>query len=216
MNSRSSKTDQLPPAIQENNQLVVVGRVRRPHGVRGEVVVEAMSDAPERFAAEASLLAYGPRASQPVALKVASSRPHRGTVLVRFVGVADRDRAEELRRHWLAVDRDAIAPAPEGSFYFFELLGCEVVDARLGSLGQVTDVIEDGGGTLLQVRGPVAEAEVATEAETEAVPASDGTTDRREVLIPFVDSYLGKVEPDAQRIEVKLPEGFIEACSSKL
>jgi 16S rRNA processing protein RimM len=168
---------------------VVVGQVLRPHGVRGESVVEVHTDRDDRFAPGAELtceLAAGSRR-----LAVETSRAHKGRLLVRFVGVDDRDRAEELRGGLLTVPRDLVDPAPAGAYYYFELVGCTLVDASAGVLGEVTDVLENGGGLLLEVGGGAG------------------------VLVPFVRAYLTNVDVDARRIDVDLPPGLIEACGSR-
>ncbi|HVS14680.1 MAG TPA: ribosome maturation factor RimM [Thermoanaerobaculia bacterium] len=171
----------------DHPETVMVGRVLRPHGVRGEASVEPSTDRDDRFVAGAELIAE--RDGGRRRLVVESSRPHKGGLLVRFSGVADRDAAEELRGSALVVPRDRVAPAPAGSYYYFELVGCVVVDAAAGELGRVTDVLEDGGGLLLEVgaRGP---------------------------LVPFVRAYLSRVDIDRRRIDVRLPEGLVEACAS--
>src|SRR5689334_19542840 len=115
MSSTSSRTSEVRSDLPET---VTVGRVLRPHGVRGEVVVEVLSDVPGRFDPGSSLLpvregkqrASGPAGSpssvkSPPRLIVASSRPHKSGALVVFEGIADRDQAEELRGLWLEVPR---------------------------------------------------------------------------------------------------------------
>ncbi|HVS65923.1 MAG TPA: ribosome maturation factor RimM [Thermoanaerobaculia bacterium] len=169
-------------------ETVVVGRVLRPHGVRGEAVVEVHTDRDDRFCPGAELTCE--LDAGDLRLVVESSRAHKGRLLVRFAGVADRDLADELRGGILSVSRDLVAPAPEGSYYHFELVGCAVVDRVAGLLGEVTDVLEDGGGLLLEVGGD------------------------RGVLVPFVNAYLDEVDVESRRIDVTLPAGLIEACGS--
>ena len=165
---------------------VEVGRILRPHGVRGEVVVEPYSEVEERFDRGASLL-LGARS-----LTVETVRPHRGGLLVRFEGVEDRDGADALRGGVLEIDRQAVPDAPEGTWYYFDLIGCRCRDAREGDLGEVEDVVEDGGGVLLDVR-----------------------KEGRRLLVPFVRSFVRDVDPAARRIELELPEGLVEACTSR-
>ena len=164
----------------------------RPHGVRGEVVVESRTDNPERFAPGARLLA-GPDDE----LEVAESRPHRGALLVRFTGIDDRDAAETLRGRDLAVPEETVPEAPEGTYYHYQLLGCRVRDAAAGELGEVVDVAEDGGGLILVVEGE----------------APGGG--RRRVPVPFVAALLRRVDVGRREIEVELPEGLVEACASR-
>ena len=158
----------------------------RPHGVRGELVVESWSDQERRFVPGAVLLLA---TGQPLGLLAA--RRHHGRLLVSFEGVDGRDRAETLRGAVLHVRRDEVPPPPSGTYYHFELVGCRVEDRRLGELGVVAGVLEDGGGTLLRVDGA-----------------------RGELLVPFVRAYLVRVDTGAGRIETDLPEGLIETCVS--
>ena len=120
-----------------------------------------------------------------------SSRPRKEGLIVRFEGIDDRDQAEELRGISLEVDRSEVPPAPPGSFYYYELVDCECVDRRAGSLGRVIDVIEDGGGVLLEVQ-----------------------SDRGTLLIPFVLAYLESTDVERGLLELDLPEGLIETCTS--
>src|SRR5690606_20498162 len=101
--------------------LLTVGRVLRPHGIRGEVVVEVHTDEPEqRYAAGSVLFAEpaeprrpGSRAAAdpvPATLTVAGARPHQGKLIVAFRGVSDRTAAEALRGTWLRVDSDQVPP----------------------------------------------------------------------------------------------------------
>lgn len=165
---------------------VEVGRILRPHGVRGEVVVEPYSEVEERFECGASLW-LGIRS-----LTVATVRPHRGGLLIQFDGVEDRDAADELRGGVLEIARDAVPEAPEGTWYYFQLAGCRCRDRREGDLGEVVDVVEDGGGILLDVRA-----------------------EGRRLLVPFVREFVREVDPEARRVELELPEGLVEACTSR-
>lgn len=165
---------------------VEVGRILRPHGVRGEVAVEPYSEVEDRFDRGAELLLGGR------SLTVATVRPHRGGLLVRFDGVDDREAAEALRGGVLEILREAVPEAPEGTWYYFQLVGCRCRDRREGDLGEVVDVIEDGGGVLLDVRAA-----------------------GRRLLVPFVRDFVREVDPEARRLELDLPEGLVEACTSR-
>jgi len=182
----------------EDGGTVLVGRVLRPHGLGGEVVVEVATDNPERFAPGAELLWMpgGAAGEAPVAgarrrLVVDSVRPHRGALLIRFDGCRDRDGADELRGAELAVPAGAVPEPPEGTYYHFQLLGCRVRDEEAGELGAVVELLEDGGGLLLVVEGG-----------------------GRRLPVPFVASFLRRVDVAGKEIEVALPPGLIEACTS--
>ena len=193
MSSKSSKTERssaVTPRRDDLPETVAVGRVLRPHGVRGEVVVEVLSDVPGRFRVGSRMT--GVRASEPpVLLVVAASRAHKSGAVVRFEGVEDRDRAEELRGLDLEVPRAEVPAAPPGTYYQYELLGCLCRDDG-EELGRVVEVVEDGGGLLLIVEG-----------EEGRVP------------VPFVKEFLREIDVAAGRIDLALPPGLLEACASR-
>ncbi len=192
MTAGDSPTSSSPPPEGEAEP-VEVGRVVRPHGVRGEAVVEPLTDVPERFRPGAELLASRPGAPAGASssLTVESVRPHRAWLLVRFAGVDDRDRVEALRGTLLRVPRSAVPEPPADTWYYFQLVGCRCRDRRHGDLGEVVEVVEDGGGVLLLV--------------------DDGS---RRLPVPFVRQMVREVDPRTRRIELDLPEGLLEACAS--
>jgi 16S rRNA processing protein RimM len=175
----------------------------RPHGLRGEVVVEVLTDTPRRFdpgsslllvregRPEVALVVAGRRAASAPGRPAGAGRSRRATALVRFAGIGDREAAAALRGGWLEIERSLVPPAPAGTYYRFELLGCRCSDGG-EDLGEVVEVVEDGGGLLLIV--------------------ADG---RREVPVPFVARFLRAVDVEHGRIELDLPPGLIEACASR-
>lgn len=195
MSSKSSKTDEgaaVHDSRSEREDLpetVAVGRVLRPHGVRGEVVVEVLSDVPARFK-KGSRLTGVREGSPPLPLTVASGRVHKTGALVCFEGYEDRDRAGELRGLDLEIPRAEVPKARRGTYYQFELLGCLCRD-RGEELGRVVEVIEDGGGVMLIVEG-----------------------EGRRIPVPFVKEFLRKVDVAHGRIDLELPEGLLETCAS--
>ncbi|MFQ5350250.1 MAG: ribosome maturation factor RimM [Thermoanaerobaculia bacterium] len=185
MSSRSP--NEGPPPLPDR---VLIGRVRRPHGVRGELLVDVVSDVPGRLAPGRELWLETP-AGAGRTVTVAANRPHPRGALVLFEGYDDRDAAEPLRGAALETERSTVTPAPAGSYYYFELAGCLCRDTHHGELGQVSEVIEDGGGLLLEVRAG-----------------------ERLLLVPFVQEYIAAVDVPGRRIELQLPDGLVETCTS--
>ena len=169
---------------------VLVGRIRRPHGVRGELLVDVVSDVPGRLAPGRQLWLETPDGAGR-SVTVAANRSHSHGMLVLFEGLEDRNAVESLRGAVLEVERGTVKPAPAGSYYYFELSGCVCRDTHHGELGEVVDVIEDGGGLLLEV-----------------------AAGERRLLVPFVEEYIATVDVDARRIELNLPNGLLETCTS--
>lgn len=185
MSSKSSKTDparSLPETVE-------VARIRRPHGVRGALLVEVESDVESRFHPGARLLLRGPGQTART-LTVSAASPHRNGLLLRFDELADLDAVQDLRGCPLEVPIDEVPARPQDGWYFFELLGCRCVDRLAGDLGEVVEILEDGGGVMLRVEG-----------------------DGRGLLVPFARAFVVAVDVDGGTIELDLPEGLLETCA---
>lgn len=127
---------------------LVVGRITRPHGVRGEVSVEVRTDEPDRRFAVGRVLATDPAAAGP--LTVESLRWHSGRLLIQFTGVSDRNLADELRGTWLTLDSAEAGPSDDpDEFHDAELIGLAVVTTSGEPVGRVTDVRHFGQDLLV-------------------------------------------------------------------
>jgi len=155
---------------------VVVGRITRPHGVRGELTVMVLSEVPGRFDAGATVFLESGRA-----LTIATSRPHKDRVLVTFSEVTDRESAEALRGAVLVVPESTSPPLPEGSWWDHQLVGCAVSTESGIELGELRQVIHTAANDVWS-----------------AVAASGVET-----LIPVLRDVLVSVDTDARRIVVR-------------
>jgi 16S rRNA processing protein RimM len=164
--------------------LVLVGRVARPHGNRGQVIVNLDTDfAEDRFRVGGILLVgddVRPRAIRQV-------RFHQGRPVIALEGIDSMDDAEALAGAELKIRAAALEPLPEGSFYHHDLIGCEVVAASGERVGAVRAV----EGTMERSRLVV-----------------DGR--RGEVLIPLVADICVRVDVAERRIVIAPPEGLLE------
>lgn len=163
---------------------VVVGRIARAHGVRGEVAVQVLSEVPERFAAGAVVYLEDGRR-----LTIGSVRPHGDRLLVRFREVGDRTQAEALARSVLVVPESESPPLPEGSWWDHQIAGCRVLTEGGRDLGTVREVIHTPANA---VWSAVDEA-------------------GRETLIPVLRDVLRSVDVAAKRIVVREIEGLTSA-----
>lgn len=175
----------------DSAEFVLVGHVRKPHGVRGELLIEVLSDVDGRFRPGAELIVEGPGFARAT-LVIRSVRSHRGGLLLLFEEIDQRDRADDLRGANLMIRSQEVGRAPEGSYFFFDLIGRVCTDRRAGQLGEVVAVREDGGGLLLEIRD-----------------------EARTVLVPFVREYLVSIDESDRPIEFDLPEGLLEVCASR-
>jgi len=173
---------------------VEVGRVVKPHGLRGEVAVELRTDRPEvRFAAGATVWLDGTRAT------VTDARPHQGRWLVRFDAAPDRDAAEALR------GRLVTAPVLEGdadadAYWNHELVGLVVVDEAGTDLGDVVAIVElprAAGYDLLEVRRADGTSWYLPDVDElcEVVETEDG-----DLLLQVIDPPPGLLDPDAAAV----------------
>ena len=171
---------------------VVIGRVGKPHGLRGEVTVELRTDEPERrFAVGTTVRAERPSGGAVPwpALTVSATRWHQSTLLVRFDEVPDRTTAESARGLLLhaTVPADESPDDPE-EFYDHQLVGLSAEDLQGGGLGEVTAVLH-GAQDLLQIR----------------------TRDGRDALVPFVAALVPEVDLAGGRVVVADRPGLVTA-----
>jgi len=169
---------------------LVVGRVGRPHGIRGELTVQVHTDDPDLRFAAGSVLATEPAARGP--LTVASSRWHSGRLLVRFDGYADRDSAEDLRGTLLVMDSAEVAPAGRDEFHDYQLIGLSVRTVAGEPVGVVTDVLHQGQD-LLVIQPP-------------AAPRPDSG----QILVPFVAAIVPEVDVQAGHLVIDPPPGLLD------
>ncbi len=169
---------------------VVVGRIGKPHGLRGEVTVEVRTDEPDhRFAVGAALRAVPPRGSPSTlsTLTVSTTRWHQGGLLVRFEELPDRNAAEGARGTLLHATLPADAsPAEPDEFYDHQLVGLAAYDLAGMHLGEVT-ALTPGAQDLLTVRTP----------------------DGRDALVPFVSALVPEVDVAGGRIVIADRPGLV-------
>lgn len=135
---------------------LVVGRIVRPHGLRGEVRVQIRTDDPQRFLPGALLL-IGPDESSLQPFAVEDSRRHMGFALVKLEGVDDRSAAERLNQRWIMIPADQAMPLDPDEFFVHQLLGLVVETTDGEHLGQLVEILITGANDVYLVRGPSGE-----------------------------------------------------------
>lgn len=170
---------------------VLVGRIGKPHGLRGDLTVDVRTDEPEeRFAPGSVLRAEPPRGSawRRPTLTVASARWHQSVLLVRFEEVPDRTTAEAARGILLHATRPADAtPEDPDEYYDSQLVGLAAYDLDGTALGEVSAVVHGGAQDLLTIRTP----------------------DGRDALVPFVKALVPEVDLAARRVVVADRPGLV-------
>ena len=165
--------------------LVTVGRIGRPHGIRGEVTVEVRTDEPERyFLPDATVLVN----EHPMVIDTV--RWNGARLALHFQAVSDRNAAELLRGAVITAERaDDVIPDEPDTYYDSSLLGCAVVDPDGRTIAEVSDVLHLPGQDVLVVL--------------------DATG--KEHLIPFVAEFVPEVDLSGRRVLIDPPPGLLEA-----
>ncbi|MCS7179492.1 MAG: ribosome maturation factor RimM [Anaerolineae bacterium] len=162
---------------------MTVGRILRPHGVRGEVRMEILTGYPERLSLH-RVFYLGPQA-QPY--PVESIRFHQGAALIKLAGCDNRNAAETLRGLLVQIPLEDAVPLEEGEYYYFQVVGLEVFTEAGECLGRVMEVIETGANDVYVVQGP-----------------------RGEVLIPAVEDVVRELDLTARRMVIFPMPGLLE------
>ncbi|MET9408165.1 ribosome maturation factor RimM [Streptomyces sp. NPDC002935] len=166
---------------------LVVARVGRAHGIKGEVTVEVRTDEPELRLGPGAVLLTDPASTGP--LTIETGRVHSGRLLLRFAGVRDRNAAEALRNTLLIAEVDPNeVPEDPDEYYDHQLMDLDVVTKDGEEVGRITEISHLPSQDLFVVERP------------------DGT----EVLIPFVEEIVVEIDLEEQRAVIDPPPGLID------
>jgi 16S rRNA processing protein RimM len=178
------------------DEQVTIGRVVRVHGLRGEVVVEALSDVPGRFDPGAAVVVDGTPHT------VTSSRPHQGRLLVTFDGIVDRTAAEGLRGREVTATRADVSD--QDTYYAHELVGMAVVLEDGTWVGDVVDLVE------IPERAGYDLLEVDTDGHRWLLPAADELVEVADAdgvdVLCVVDPPAGLLPGDEDAADVVAPD----------
>jgi 16S rRNA processing protein RimM len=168
---------------------LAVGRLRKPHGLKGEFAVFPLTAEPDAvFAAGKTLVRLGLDGTvlgEPV--KIERSRPFHREWLIKFRGSDDRDALDSWRGQFLGAPATELAPLEEGEVYLHELEGFAVKDDAGMALGLVTSLYELPSGLTLEIQGP-----------------------KREFLLPFRKEFVLETDRAARVLVVRIPDGLLE------
>ncbi|MBW8772061.1 MAG: 16S rRNA processing protein RimM [Gemmatimonadetes bacterium] len=167
---------------------LVVGRLRKPHGLKGEFTVFPLTSTPEAVFTAGSKLMRVDLGGEPLGeLVVESARPYHREWLVRFRGVADRPTLDSFRGAFLSADAAQLAEPEGDEVYLHELEGFSVRDEAGTALGLVTGLYEVASGLMIEVQGP-----------------------KREFLLPYKKEFVVGVERGERRLVVRVPDGLLD------
>jgi 16S rRNA processing protein RimM len=163
-------------------EFLAVGRVLRPHGVRGDLLVDSNSEVFNSVEPESVVFVGEQREPR----HVRSIRTHRGQFIIGLEGCADRDTAGQLRGMAISVRLEHTEPLPEGVYYRWQILGLAVVNEQGARIGEIAEIIETGANDVYVVRDEAG----------------------RQMLLPAIESVILEVDLEAGSISVMVPEGL--------
>ena len=192
--------------MMQDNAFAIIGRIRKPQGIRGDVTVELLTQEPERFFAPGSRVFAGTIAGDianhpsdrhnPLSrqeLHVESASPRHGGLVVKFDAIPDRTAAEMWRQRYLLVPSVELTPPAEDEVFMHQLIGMRVRGDDGTELGEVAGLFELPQGLTLEVK-------------REGTGSSGGGN----VLVPYRPSVVREVDLDERIILVEMSSGLFE------
>jgi 16S rRNA processing protein RimM len=180
------------PTPPTRDSAVLLARIRRPQGRKGEVLAEILTDFPEKFAERRSLWLLPSDAAStnpPRPITLIHHWLHKGAIVLHFEGISSITAAESLTGLLVAIPRAQRTPLADDEFYIADLAGCTLLDVAPPQpviVGVIEDIDRTAGPIpLLVVNGPTGE-----------------------VLVPFAKTFLRRVDLEAKRVEMALPAGL--------
>ncbi len=162
---------------------LVVGFLRRAHGLQGEMIMDLHTDFPERFRSGRKLFV----GEEYKVMTVESVRSHAKGMLIKFKGIETPEDTAQFRNQWVYVKASEIPALPEGQIYQHELFGFKVVDENENPLGELVEIIETGANDVYVVRDESG----------------------KEILLPAIPSVILDLDPIRRLMRVHLLEGLI-------
>jgi 16S rRNA processing protein RimM len=164
---------------QSEPELLVVGKLRRPHGFRGEIIMDLFTDFPERLKKNKKVFV----GESHEAMFIEKTRNINNGLLIKFIGVQDENDAGLFRNKYLYVEQDGLPALENGVYYFHQLIGLDVVDEINTFLGTVEEILETGANNVYVVK----------------------QADGGELLLPAIESVILEIDLEKKHIRVRPP-----------
>ena len=163
---------------------VAVGKLRRPHGVHGEIIMDVYTDFPERL--RAGMLLYAGDAHQELSLT--NRRWHQDSLLLTFEGYTTPESVGVLRNQELYIPTADLPSLPDGDYYHHQVIGLDVVNETGRLLGKVTEILETGANDVLVVRSEAG----------------------REILLPMIEAVVREISLQDKQVHGHLLPGILD------
>jgi 16S rRNA processing protein RimM len=169
-------------------EIVHIGRITSPHGIRGEMNCLPLTEADNRFSGIERCILVSPDEKTQQEIGIRSVRATDRMLLVSLDGIDTREQAKALGGCFLSVKRDQAIALPTGRHFIFDLIGCEVFDRDTGRIGQLHDILQTGANDVYVVK----------------------RSGKKDLLIPVIRQVIACVDISSRRIDVILPDGLAE------
>lgn len=167
--------------------LIVIGRVSKPHGVKGEIRIEYFNpENPHFFSRYQKIFIQGDKGS-PRLYRLSKVRPHKQFILVHLEGIRNKEEAEKLRGHLVLVHPSELPPLEEDEYYWHEIIGMRVVTEQGGDVGKVTEILHTGSNDVYVVK-----------------------KGKKEFLIPATKDVVITIERDTRTMVIRPLKGLLE------
>lgn len=167
--------------------LIDFGRVTKPHGLAGEVVIMPFSRRLDNLLNLSTLYLRMKNGANPTLFTILEQTPLTDRAIVSLGGIDTRDKAEAISGATVLIDPGELAATDEGEYYWFDLKGLVAYDTDGGRIGTVVDIMEGGAHSLLVVQGSGGES-----------------------LVPMIDAFVQSIDIDHGKIVLTPPPGLIE------
>jgi len=165
---------------------ITIGRVLKPWGIKGEVKIETLTDFPERFKNLRRVFLESPSGKE-ICAEISAVRYVDGVPYLLIAGYDTPEKSRTLNGWFIRIPREEKVPLPEGSYYWFELIGMEVVSEAGEQLGTIADIFETGSNDVYVVK-----------------------RGRKEIYIPATREVVRQVDKAANRMVIHLMDGLME------
>jgi 16S rRNA processing protein RimM len=169
----------------ENKDLVLIGKIVGVHGIKGTHKIRSYAESLTLFKPGRSILVCESNGQEKYRA-IEWVKPHTGNALMSFVGVDDRNQAESLIGAELFIPKEELPEPEEDAYYWFDLIGMEVITTDAEYLGRIESIIETGSNDVYVVKD-----------------------NKNEVLIPALESVVIDIDINQKRMKVNLPEGLV-------
>jgi 16S rRNA processing protein RimM len=165
-----------------------VGKIVNTHGIRGEVRVISKTDFPELRYQKGKKLTLFRQGKEPLELTIANHRKHKNFDLLTFEGYPNINDVEPFRDGILKVSEEDLTDLEENEYYYYEIIGLNVIDENGELLGKIKEILSPGANDVWVVQ----------------------RKGKKDALIPYIESVVKEIDLDANEVHVEIPEGLLD------